>query len=426
MADSSDPDEVYRHMKLIDTAVRVAVMESESKLRNRRAMTMAAASSSGDKLGWMQRRHIQDVSDAPVTSSPTVSPSATPSDFSSATPSSSPSASPSAAPFAAPSSAPSVSSSAAPSVTPSSEPSVTPSLSPSVTPSTKPSVTPSIEPSAIPSFSPSVAPSNLPSVERSNYPSREHHPSAEPSHTPSAIPSKQNAPTTYITVSPTISSMVQLTASPFTASPFPASPSANPAAIPPTISQKSSATAASRDNSSNPALGIIGFVLAFTVLLVAYRMSKRKRKHDAVIVELTSQLEPNMMPMIRRSDSGGWKGTYSEEQMQSIIDLNINPLRDTNDVPEHGTPNFPLASTEQQLEYIECGVTLFNEPAGESSSSYFDTDEDLMKAYDEAMAVDIEPENPDVEKAMFETGSIAMSGIGSTNDSGERDLPPIA
>lgn len=154
-------------------------------------------------------------------------------------------------------------------------------------------------------------------------------------------------------------------------------------------------------------------------------MSKRKRKQDAVIVELTSHVYPDMMPMVRRSDSGGWTGTYSEEQIQSIIDLSIDPSRDTNDIPDHGTPTPPLMSTEQQLEHIEQGVSLFNEPAGESSSSNFDTDEDLVKAYEDAMAVDIEPENPDVEKAMLGTGPIAMSGIGSSSDSAKGDIPPI-
>jgi len=146
------------------------------------------------------------------------------------------------------------------------------------------------------------------------------------------------------------------------------------------------------------------------------------------------------MPLVRKTDSGGWKGTYSEEQMQSF-DLQISPFRDINDGDEtplrHSTPNFPVESTEQQLESIDSGVSLHNEPpsslfsdirspAGEQTSSDFDTDEDLIRAYEAAMAVDIEPENPDVERAMSGgTGSMAMSGIGSGLDSPNKDLPRI-
>jgi hypothetical protein len=167
------------------------------------------------------------------------------------------------------------------------------------------------------------------------------------------------------------------------------------------------------------------------------RKQKRKKDHD-MIIELASQVDPNMMPLVRQTDSGGWKGTYSEEQMQSF---QISPFRDINDGDEtplgHSTPNFPVESTEQQLESIESGVSLHNEPpsslfrsinspAGEQTSSDFDTDDDLIRAYEAAMAVDIEPENPDVERAMSGgTGSMAMSGIGSGLDSTNKDLPRI-
>ena len=169
-------------------------------------------------------------------------------------------------------------------------------------------------------------------------------------------------------------------------------------------------------------------------------MSKRKRKDHALIIELASQVEPNMMPLVRRTDSGGWKGTYSEEQMQSI-ELQINPFRDINDGNEtplaHSTPIFPAETTEEQLESIDSGISMYNEPpsslfrgisspAGEQTSSDFDTDEDLIMAYEAAMALDIEPENPDVERAMSGgTGSIAMSGIGSSLDSPNKDFPRI-
>jgi hypothetical protein len=41
------------------------------------------------------------------------------------------------------------------------------------------------------------------------------------------------------------------------------------------------------------------------------------------------------------------------------------------------------------------------------------SDEELIKAYNEAMAVEIEPESPDVEFAMSGVGSQAVSGVGS-------------
>ncbi len=122
-------------------------------------------------------------------------------------------------------------------------------------------------------------------------------------------------------------------------------------------------------------------------------------------------------------------------------DLPINPFRDINDGDDtplaNSTPNFPMESTEQQLESIDSGVSLSKEPpsslfmgisspAGEQTSSDFDTDEDLIRAYEAAMALDIEPENPDVERAMSGvTGSMSMSGIGSSPKSPNEDLPRI-
>ena len=43
--------------------------------------------------------------------------------------------------------------------------------------------------------------------------------------------------------------------------------------------------------------------------------------------------------------------------------------------------------------------------------------------YDAAMAIDIEPENPDVERARSGSGTIAMSGIGSGQDSLKHNIP---
>lgn len=135
------------------------------------------------------------------------------------------------------------------------------------------------------------------------------------------------------------------------------------------------------------------------------------------------------MPQVRRSPSGGWQGTFSEEQMQSIKDNNTTAPPPGTFLYPAGYAEFPTESMEEQLEYIDDGVSsLYAKDtlaAGEQTSSNFDTDEDLIKAYDAAMAIDIEPENPDVERAMSGSGTIAMSGVGSGRDSPNFDLPRI-
>jgi hypothetical protein len=331
-----------------------------------------------------------------------------------------PSASPTRIPTANPSSDPS----STPSVVPSTYPSAFPSAHPSAVPSSGPSDVPSHAPSDVPSRIPSSSPSDVPSIGPSDMPTREHHPSADPSRSPSANPSRTDAPTTH-TASPVASS-------PVTASPVP--PAWHALADPSTIAREGG----NATSGGNVALTVLGLVLAFAIAYASYRMSKRRKRQDAVLVELTSSVYPDMMPMVRRSDSGGWTGTYTEEQMQAMIDhgMNDDPSRcvaandDDDDHPDRvRTAPFSSASTEQQLEHIERGVSPFDiQPAGESSTSNFDTDEDLIKAYEEAMAVDIEPENPDVERAMSGTGPVAMSGVGSSSSDsarGKGDLPPV-
>lgn len=115
--------------------------------------------------------------------------------------------------------------------------------------------------------------------------------------------------------------------------------------------------------------------------------------------------------------------------MQSIKDNNTTAPPPGTFLYPAGYAEFPTESMEEQLEYIDDGVSsLYAKDtlaAGEQTSSNFDTDEDLIKAYDAAMAIDIEPENPDVERAMSGSGTIAMSGVGSGRDSPNFDLPRI-
>ncbi|KAL3786768.1 hypothetical protein ACHAW5_002969 [Stephanodiscus triporus] len=336
----------------------------------------------------------------PSVTSPTVSPTARPTasltSYLSAAPSASPLAALSATPLAAPSvtspTEPSVTSptvspttrptaslssylSAAPSASHLAAPSVTPLAALSVTSLTEPSVNHSVEPSTIPSLLPSVASSSTHSVETSSQPSREHHSSVEPTNTSSTSPTRNNS-----TVS-----MGQFTDSPL----------ASPTASLTTASPVRFVT----DSPIIIALTVGGIIFAFVVLFVTYRvMKQRRKKREGRIIELASPVEPNLTPQVQR----GVIVTTSEE------------------------PNFPIESTEQPLFSIDVGglsvIPTNSPPAGEQHSSNFDAVEDLIKD-DAAMAIDIEPENPDVESAMSGSGTIAMSGIGSGGDSPNNDNP---
>jgi hypothetical protein len=47
-------------------------------------------------------------------------------------------------------------------------------------------------------------------------------------------------------------------------------------------------------------------------------MKQKNRKNKQVITEMISNVEPCMIPRVQRSKSGGWQGTYSEEQLNEI------------------------------------------------------------------------------------------------------------
>jgi hypothetical protein len=69
--------------------------------------------------------------------------------------------------------------------------------------------------------------------------------------------------------------------------------------------------------------------------LVVYRQKRRKEKMKASLLELASHFDTNTMPLVRRSDSGGWHGIYSE--FQSAIPMRENS-QVTNECNEIDTP----------------------------------------------------------------------------------------
>lgn len=74
--------------------------------------------------------------------------------------------------------------------------------------------------------------------------------------------------------------------------------------------------------------------------MIIYRQKKRKKRITASLSELASHFDTNTMPLVRRSDSGGWHGFYSEHEFQSA-----NPVRDnSNDTIECNELDSPSCS----------------------------------------------------------------------------------
>ena len=184
-------------------------------------------------------------------------------------------------------------------------------------------------------------------------------------------------------------------------------------------------------------------LFAIIALCIGYRAISKPKKsaqETSVIVGLASQVEPLMMPQVTRSEYGGWQGTYTDEQMSNVdVESHVESLRqfsidDNNNPPPEvfmdvgSTPGSNYSDTANDLRMIEHADS---------------TDEALMRAYEEAMNVDIEPEDPNVEALMTGNSPGAMSGMGSSpntpNDNSNRgvvrlspdhqidlpDLPPI-
>jgi len=130
--------------------------------------------------------------------------------------------------------------------------------------------------------------------------------------------------------------------------------------------------------------------------------NKRNKRSSSSSSGLPGIGEMNVMVEVRNSASGGWHGIYDDEQLQAI---------------DFGVPTGgEVDVVEQSLFMEESGLQEIEESLGQYQIGEMDdvSDEDLIKAYEEAMAIDIEPENPDVE--------FAMAGLGSD----QVDLPGIS
>jgi len=101
----------------------------------------------------------------------------------------------------------------------------------------------------------------------------------------------------------------------------------------------------------------------------------------------------NVMVEVRNSASGGWHGVYDDEQLQ-VIDFGMSTGYKDNVVEQSLFMEDDLKEIEEaSIDHYEIGDI-------EDVS-----DEDLIKAYNDAMAVDIEPENPDLDFTMAGLGS---------------------
>lgn len=132
--------------------------------------------------------------------------------------------------------------------------------------------------------------------------------------------------------------------------------------------------------------------------------NKRNKRSSSSSSGLPGVGEMNLMVEVRNSASGGWHGVYDDEQLQAI-DFGVPT----------GGGSGEVNVVEQSLFMEESGLQEIEESLGQYEIGEMDdvSDEDLIKAYEDAMALDIEPENPDVE--------FAMAGLGSD----QVDLPSI-
>jgi len=236
----------------------------------------------------------------------------------------------------------------------------------------------------------------------------------------------------YVTPPPPVPPVIKpiTTVNPPTAShPTVSEPMLSPAPGP-TSNSASASSSSEGVEKQNGALGsVIGLSLLFIAIVavasgfVIYRMGEHKNKENEVLVQnsnlhsrrgsknlqskrrstwgfsrgssgLKGVNELNIMVEVRNSASGGWHGIYDDEQLQAI-DFGVPTGNTTDDVVEQS-----LFMEDDGLHEIEESLTHYEIGEMEDVS-----DEDLIRAYEDAMALDIEPENPDVEFAMAGLGS---------------------
>ena len=115
----------------------------------------------------------------------------------------------------------------------------------------------------------------------------------------------------------------------------------------------------------------------------------------------------NIMVEVRNSASGGWHGVYDDDAIQQIDFLGgPRSASENNDITEQ---SLFMEDGLQALEEIENSVHN-NYSIGDDDEDEEVTDEDLIQAYNEAMAIDIEPES---EAVAALTQGLNMPNIGS-------------
>ncbi len=104
---------------------------------------------------------------------------------------------------------------------------------------------------------------------------------------------------------------------------------------------------------------------------------------------------------VRTSASGGWHGIYDDEQMQAIDFGTSRGGGQQDDVIEQ---SLFMEDGLQGLEEIE--ESIHNDYSiGDVNDDEEVTDEDLIQAYNDAMAIDVEPESNDIAYVMPNFGS---------------------
>ncbi|KAL3763272.1 hypothetical protein ACHAWU_008975 [Discostella pseudostelligera] len=339
----------------------------------------------------------------------------------------SPSSHPSSYPTTFPSSHPTIHASSEPSTMPSSYPTTFPSTHPTSFPSAYPTSFPSTYPTVFPSTYPTVIPSAYPTTFPSSYPSS-HPTSMLTSLHPSGVPSQSSTsmhpsvqPSVHVTsVQPVSDAPVGEVVVPNPDLADPSSALSSTSSSPPPVMDfpgyfPDNSTTTDTDKGINSVLisGVV-FASVVTFLIAAvgvHRMRSRRKKKEVYLsdsilrggrlpIKYTDDDSPLMMVEVRNSTTGGWHGFYGEDQLQSI--------------------DFGRSSSEEQQDNVrrEEEALLADGGLEEIESTNYAigeldhlSDEDLVKAYHEAMAVDVESEDE---------MDIAMQGVGSPSSDKER------
>jgi hypothetical protein len=145
--------------------------------------------------------------------------------------------------------------------------------------------------------------------------------------------------------------------------------------------------------------------------LVVYRQKKRKKKITASLLELASHFDTNTMPLVRRSDSGGWHGIYSE--VQSAIPVRGNS-QDTNECNEIDSPSCSGSDSPRGVitEHFRGSVSA---PAVTAVSNLFLATRE----------VDVKELQTQTSDSSNEVSSTRLKCKGSKGDDSEPMYPPL-